>query len=71
MNGVLGAVFELAPPNELTAIFKIAGIVVWVLAAFAGPTLGRRTGGAVGLIGLGLAVFFAPDMWVIVDAAFD
>ena len=68
---VLGAVFEIGPANELTAIFKIAGVVLWVLAAFAGPIVGRRAGGAVGLVALGLAAFLFPDMWVTADQAFD
>jgi hypothetical protein len=68
---VLGAVFEIGPPNELTAIFKIAGIAIWVLAAFAGGTVGRRAGGAIGLVALGLAVFLFPDVWVTADQAFD
>lgn len=62
------AVFE--PDSELTAIFQIAAIVLWVLAAFAGATFGRRTGGGVGLAALGLAAFFFPTMWNTVDTAF-
>ena len=61
------ALFE--PGDELTAIFRIAGIVLWVVAALASP-VGRRVGGATGLIGLGLAVFFFPNMWQEADAAF-
>jgi len=62
------ALFE--PLDELTAIFKIAGVALWVLAAFASGTVGRRTGGAIGLVALGLAVFLFPDMWNTADAAF-
>jgi hypothetical protein len=32
--------------------------------------LGGRVGGGVGLVGLGLAVFFFPNMWQEADAAF-
>jgi hypothetical protein len=62
------ALFE--PNDELTAIFYIAAVVIWVLAAFASGTVGRRTGGAIGLTALGLAVFFFPTMWNTADAAF-
>ena len=65
---VLAALF--GPRDELTAIFYIAAIVLWVLAAFAGGTFGRRTGGAVGLVALGLAVFWFPTMWNTCDLAF-
>ena len=62
------ALFE--PNDELTAIFYIAAVVSWVLAAFASGTVGRRTGGAIGLVALGLAVYFFPTMWQTADAAF-
>ena len=62
------ALFE--PTDELTAIFKIAGVALWVLAAFASGTVGRKTGGAIGLVALGLAVFLFPDTWTTADAAF-
>jgi hypothetical protein len=64
-------VFALFDPNdELTALFRIAGVVIWVVAAFASGRFGRRVGGAVGLVALGLAVFFFPTMWQEADAAF-
>ena len=62
------AIFE--PNDEWTAIFYIAAIVIWVLAAFAGPALASRAGGSVGLVALGLAVFFLPTVWNTADAAF-
>lgn len=62
------ALFE--PNDELTAIFRIAGAVLWVLAAFAGTRAGKRVGGATGLLGLGLAVFFLPTVWQEANAAF-
>ena len=65
---MLFALFE--PNDELTAIFRIAGIVIWVVSAFASGRFGGRVGGAVGLVGLGLAVFFFPTMWQEADAAF-
>ena len=65
---MLLALFE--PNDELTAIFYIAAIVIWVLAAFAGATVGRRAGGGIGLTALGLAVFWFPTMWNTADRAF-
>ena len=62
------AVFE--PNDEWTAIFYIAAIALWVVAAFAGTTIGSRAGGSVGVTALGLAVFFFPTVWNTVDAAF-
>ena len=62
------ALFE--PNDELTAVFRIAGIVAWVVSAFAGGRFGSRVGGSVGLVGLGLALFFFPTMWQEADAAF-
>ena len=64
-------VFALFEPNdELTALFYLAAVVVWVLAAFRGTTLGRRAGGPIGLVALGLALFVFPTMWRTMDAAF-
>jgi hypothetical protein len=65
---MLFAIFE--PNDELTAIFRIAGIALWVVSALAGGRFGSRVGGGVGLVGLGLAVFFFPNMWQEADAAF-
>lgn len=64
------ALFE--PNDELTATFRIAGIVIWLLSVFASgrARLAARLGGATGLIALGLAVFFFPNMWQEADAAF-
>jgi hypothetical protein len=56
--------------DELTAIFLLIGVVCFVLAAFAGPRLGRRAGGSIGLVGLGLAFVYFPTMWETMDAAF-
>ena len=41
-----------------------------LLAEFAAGTVGRRTGGAIGLVALGLAVQLFPTMWNTFDAAF-
>jgi hypothetical protein len=62
------ALFE--PDGELTALFCLGAVVVWGLAAFTGTTLGRRTGGPIGLVALGLALFMFPTMWRTMDIAF-
>jgi hypothetical protein len=45
-------------------------VACFVVAAFAGTTVGRRAGGSVGLVAIGLAFFVFPTMWNQVDAAF-
>lgn len=65
---VLGAIFQ--GDSEEYALFMLAGVVCWVLAAFASTVAGRFPGGALGLIALGLALFFIPPMWNHIDAAF-
>lgn len=62
------ALFE--PRSEETALFYLAAVVLFGLAAFAGATLGRRAGGPIGLVGLGLGLFVFPTMWRAMDAAF-
>jgi hypothetical protein len=62
------ALFE--PDSELTAVFYLGAVVVWGLAAFAGTTMGRRAGGPIGLVALGLALFLFPTMWRTMDVAF-
>ena len=58
------------PTDELTAIFYVVAVVLYVLAAFAGGIVGRRTGGSIGLVALGLAFQLFPTMWNTFDAAF-
>ena len=65
---MLLAIFE--PGDELSALFRIAGIVIWILGAFPRGRSGQRLGGVTGAIALGLAVFFFPTMWQEADAAF-
>ena len=67
-RGLKWVVFE--PNDELTALFYLAAVVVWGLTAFRGTTLGRRAGGPIGLVALGLALFVFPTMWRTMDAAF-
>ncbi|HZA79068.1 MAG TPA: hypothetical protein VE623_22050 [Acidimicrobiales bacterium] len=62
------ALFE--PDSEETALFFLGAVVVWGLAAFAGTTMSRRTGGPIGLVALGLALFLFPTMWRTMDVAF-
>jgi hypothetical protein len=58
------------PADELTAIFYGIAVALYVLAAFAAGAVGRRTGGAIGLVALGLAFQLFPAMWNTFDAAF-
>lgn len=58
-----------APNSKETAIFFIAAVVSFALAAFTARMV-RLPGGAVGLIALGLALWLWPTMWNTVDAAF-
>jgi hypothetical protein len=58
------------PADELTAIFYVIAVAAYVLAAFAAGTVGRRTGGAIGLVALGLAFQLFPAMWNTFDTAF-
>ena len=45
---MFAAVF--GPADGLTAVFYVIAVVLYVLAAFAAGTVGRRTGGAIGLV---------------------
>jgi hypothetical protein len=65
---MLATVF--APTDKLTAVFYLVAVVLYVLAAFAAGAVGRRTGGAIGLVALGLAFQLFPAMWNTMDAAF-
>jgi hypothetical protein len=56
------------PADPSTAVLEIAAVVCWVLAAFFAPAAWRS--GSIGLVGLGLALWFFPVMWNTVDAAF-
>lgn len=56
--------------SEETAIFLAAGVVAFVLAAFASGVAGRFPGGALGLASLGLALTFFPAAWQNLDVAF-
>ena len=58
------------PGDELTAVFYVVAVILYVLAAFAAGIVGRRTGGAIGLVGLGLAFQLFPTMWNTFDVAF-
>ncbi|HEY4396769.1 MAG TPA: hypothetical protein VGO28_03785 [Acidimicrobiia bacterium] len=65
---MLLAAFE--PASKELAIFYIISVACFVVAAFAGPSVGRRAGGSLGLVAIGLAFFVFPSMWTQVDAAF-
>jgi hypothetical protein len=59
-----------APGSKEVAIFYLIAIICFGLSAFAGAAVGRRAGGGIGLVGLGLGFFFFPSMWNAFDAAF-
>ena len=65
---MLLAAFE--PASKELAIFYIIAVACFVVAALAGPSVGRRAGGSVGLVAIGLAFFLFPSMWTQIDAAF-
>jgi hypothetical protein len=65
---MLLAAFE--PASKELAIFYIIAVACFVLAAFGGTTMGRRGGGSVALLAIGLAFFLFPTMWTQIDAAF-
>ncbi len=65
---MLLAAFE--PASKELAIFYIISVACFVVAALAGPSVGRRAGGSLGLVAIGLAFFVFPSMWTQVDAAF-
>jgi hypothetical protein len=65
---MLLAAFEAS--SKETAIFFLIGIICFGLAAFAGAAVGRRAGGGISLVGLGLGFFFFPSMWTTFDVAF-
>ena len=68
MLNTLAATF--AAGSEETAIFLIAAVVAFALAAFASGVAGRYPGGAVGLIATGLALYVVPTAWNAADVAF-
>ena len=57
------------PADESTAILKVAAVICWVLGAFFAPA-GRWKSGGIGLVSLGLALWFFSEMWNTADAAF-
>jgi hypothetical protein len=57
--------------DEVTAIFLLAALVCFVMAAFTFGFAGSWRGGSVGLVALGLALYIFPTVWNTVDAAFD
>jgi hypothetical protein len=65
---MLLAAFESG--SKEVAIFYLIAVICFGLAAFAGAAVGRRAGGGIGLVGLGLGFFFFPSMWNAFDAAF-
>ncbi|MEX0664390.1 MAG: hypothetical protein WD598_06410 [Acidimicrobiia bacterium] len=66
---MLAFLAAFGPVDESTAILRLVAVVCWVVAAFFSAPARLRSGG-IGLIALGLALWFFPDMWNTVDAAF-
>jgi len=64
---VLGA---FGPNDEITAIFLLIAVVLWILGAISASAAKRIPGGAAGLIAAGLAVWFFPQMWNTLERAF-
>jgi hypothetical protein len=64
---VLGA---FGPTSPETAIFYIAAVVCFVLAAVPTVTENRITGGGLRFVALGLGLWLWPLMWVTTKAAF-
>ena len=58
------------PTDEITAIFYLAAVVCFALAAFAAAVAGRFPGGSLGLVAVGLGLWLFPTMWNTFDAAF-
>ena len=58
------------PTSTETAIFYIAAVVCFVLAALPTATANRFPGGAFRLVALGLGLWLWPLMWVTTKAAF-
>jgi hypothetical protein len=58
------------PTSPETAIFYIAAVVCFVLAALPAATASRVPGGAFRLVALGLGLWLWPLMWVTTRAAF-
>ena len=68
---MLSFLAAFGPADESTAIIYIAAFASFIMAGFAFGFAGRWRGGALGFIGLGLALWIFPLMWNTVDAAFD
>ncbi len=62
------ALFE--PDAKSTAVFYLAAVICFGLAAFAAAVAGRFPGGANGLVAVGLGLWLFPLMWRTFDAAF-
>lgn len=58
------------PNDEITAIFQLIAVVLWILAAVSVAAASRAAGGAPSLVGAGLAFWFFPAMWNTMERAF-
>jgi hypothetical protein len=64
------ALAAFGPTSPETAIFYIAAVVCFVLAALPAAAASRIPGGALRLVALGLGLWLWPLMWVTTKAAF-
>jgi hypothetical protein len=58
------------PNDELTAIFQLIAIILWLLTAVSAAAAKRATGGPTSLVGAGLAFWFFPALWNTMERAF-
>jgi hypothetical protein len=65
---VLASAFT--PGSKENAIFFIAAVACFGLAAFASAAARRIPGGALSLVAIGLALWLWPTMWNAADVAF-
>jgi hypothetical protein len=65
---VLGA---FGPNDEITAIFQLIAVVLWIVAAVSVAAASRvAPSSAPSLVGAGLAFWFFPAMWNTMERAF-
>ena len=71
-TAVVATRFVIGETDPISLVFYryLISIICFGLAAVAGAAVGRRVGGGIGLVGLGLGFFFFPSMWTAFDAAF-
>jgi hypothetical protein len=58
------------PNDEITAIFQLIAVVLWILGAVSVAAAGRLAGGPPSFVAAGLAFWFFPVMWNTMERAF-